>query len=88
MFTGSSTLLSSLIVQHMTPIVNASDPAAIANLQATANALAIAIETWILTAGTGSIQGTVAPGIPTAGSPSAQATTAPGIFLTPTTKLI
>lgn len=87
-FTGSAPALANLIVLNMTPIINASDPTAVANLQATANALATAIESWILTAGVGCIQGSVAPGIPTAGGPTAQATTAPGLLLVPTTKLI
>jgi|CXWL01.1.fsa_nt_gi hypothetical protein len=81
-FTGSSVQLANLIVLNMAPLVNASDPTAMANLQSTANALATAIEAWILTAGANSVNSIVAVGIPviTAGSPTTQsgATTSVG----------
>lgn len=87
-FTGSNTLLAQLIVQNMTPLVNASDPTAVSNLQATANAMANAIVTWILQSGTNSIVAQIAPGIPVVGAgggvpgPMSGATTAPGVITT------
>lgn len=79
-FTGSSTQLKSLILANLTPLLP--DPAAIANLDAFATALSLAMEQWMISAGANSVQSIVAPGqaVTTAGSPTAQAgaTVSPG----------
>ena len=92
-FQGSSKLLSSLIVKELQPLLNPdADPSAQERLRKTADALARAIEQWILQSGKGSVIADVAPGIPvaTAGSPTSQtgATTAPGKIISPTSSLV
>ena len=83
-FAGSEAVLSNLIFVNLSATVGGSDPAALANLRSTADALAKAIVAWIAIASVNSINGQVLPGVSvaTAGSPAAQtgATVAPGLI--------